>query len=619
MEKNLTPRMTLDHVIKERYPTFVDALRDLDDCLSMLFLFANLPSTETVPPKTIQLCQRLCLEFEHYLIRTNNLRKSFLSIKGIYYQATIQGQDILWLVPYKFVQRVTGDVDFRIMGTFVEFYTTLLGFVNYRLYTSIGLVYPPKFDAKSDEQGGELSAFTLEGRNQAAIAGNENTTQQDAAPKQISEKAQAVADKLLSAQLNEEPASSYATANENPTSSATAVPEAEDEETTADGLDKFTSVDPSTSDTLYQPTGLSASTASSLFADFTFFLSRETPRAPLEFLLRSFGCNRIAWDTVLGSGAYTSDESDRRITHQIVDRPNLPLPAVPEEDEEARQTAVANGRLRPGERVPGRVYIQPQWVWDSINAGRLLRTDLYAPGAALPPHLSPWVKARKGEYDPTKPLAEQEGEGEAVAAGAEDVSDEEMDDAEMAELEANAEEDEDEASSGEEIAGVRGDDEARSMEEDLLARGGKDVVSGEGMDIELANSDVEEEDSDDDDAGFDGFDEDVESESDDEDAAAAKQHQRELEAEARGNKADAGSTPGKALNGKTADAQKARKKIDKARKEKDEEVERQKMMMSRRKRKVFEKMTYSNNKKDAEAEKLRGKRRKIEKAAAKKA
>lgn len=618
MEKNLTPRMTLDHVIKERYPTFVDALRDLDDCLSMLFLFANLPSTETVPPKTIQLCQRLCLEFEHYLIRTNTLRKSFLSIKGIYYQATIQGQDILWLVPYKFVQRVTGDVDFRIMGTFVEFYTTLLGFVNYRLYTSIGLVYPPKFDAKSDEQGGELSAFTLEGRNQAAIAGNENTTQQDAAPKQISEKAQAVADKLLSSASNEEPASSYATANENPTSSATAVPE-EDEETTADGLDKFTSVDPSTSDTLYQPTGLSASTASTLFADFTFFLSRETPRAPLEFLLRSFGCNRIAWDTVLGSGAYTSDESDRRITHQIVDRPNLPLPAVPEEDEEARQKAVTNGRLRPGERVPGRVYIQPQWVWDSINAGRLLRTDLYAPGAALPPHLSPWVKARKGEYDPTKPLVEQEAEGEAIAAGADDISDEELDDTEMAELDANAEEDEDEASSGEEVAGVRGDKEAKKMEEELLARGGKDVVSGEGMDIELANSDAEEEDSDEDDAGFDGFDEDVESESDDDDAAAAKQHQRELEAEARGNKADAGATPGKALGGKKAEAEKARKKIDKVRKEKDEEVERQKMMMSRRKRKVFEKMTYSNNQKDAEAEKLRGKRRKIEKAAAKKA
>jgi len=42
-------KYTLDHVIRERYPTFIDALRDLDDCLSMLFLFANLPSTSAVP------------------------------------------------------------------------------------------------------------------------------------------------------------------------------------------------------------------------------------------------------------------------------------------------------------------------------------------------------------------------------------------------------------------------------------------------------------------------------------------------------------------------------------------------------------------------------------------
>jgi pescadillo protein len=136
-EKTGKTKYSLDHVIRERYPTFIDALRDLDDCLSMLFLFANLPSTSTVPAKMIARCEKLCLEFEHYLITSNSLRKSFLSIKGIYYQATIQGQDILWLVPYRFNQRVTGDVDFRIMGTFVEFYQTLLGFVNFRLYTSI--------------------------------------------------------------------------------------------------------------------------------------------------------------------------------------------------------------------------------------------------------------------------------------------------------------------------------------------------------------------------------------------------------------------------------------------------------------------------------------------------
>ena len=164
LEKNHAPKLTLDHVIKERYPTFIDALRDLDDALSLLFLFATLPSTTHVPAKTVALCQRVCHEFQHYLIVTNSLRKSFLSIKGIYYQATIQGQDIMWLVPYRFVQRVNGDVDYRIMATFVDFYTTLLGFVNFRLYSGIGLRYPPKFDTRSDENGAELSAFTLEGR-----------------------------------------------------------------------------------------------------------------------------------------------------------------------------------------------------------------------------------------------------------------------------------------------------------------------------------------------------------------------------------------------------------------------------------------------------------------------
>lgn len=32
------------------------------------------------------------------------------------------------------------------MATFLEFYTTLLGFVNYKLFTDQGLVYPPKLN-----------------------------------------------------------------------------------------------------------------------------------------------------------------------------------------------------------------------------------------------------------------------------------------------------------------------------------------------------------------------------------------------------------------------------------------------------------------------------------------
>jgi pescadillo protein len=76
--------------------------------------------------------------------------------------------------------------------------------------------------------------------------------------------------------------------------------------------------------------------------------------------------------------------------------------------------------------------------------------------------------------------------------------------------------------------------------------------------------------------------------------------------------ADAGASPAKAL--RKQEAEKAQKAISRKRKEAQEETDRQKMMMSRRKRKIFEKMQYSNAKKDAEAEKLRGKRRKIEKA-----
>ncbi|KAK2882424.1 mRNA-binding ribosome synthesis protein nop7 [Arthroderma sp. PD_2] len=579
LEKNIGPKITLDHLVKERYPTFTDALRDLDDALSLLFLFANLPSTATVPPKTISRCQRLCHEFQHYLIATNSLRKSFLSIKGIYYQATIQGQDILWLVPYRFVQQVAGDIDFRIMGTFVEFYTTLLGFVNFRLYTSIGLVYPPKFDARSDEQGAELAAFTLEGRKiddgHAAIESTANaddgTTENreaESASKEVQEKVNKI---LKNVKIDD-------------------TPEAPAEDTSAereDAIDTFEPTAPN-ADTLPQPQ-ISGNEAAALFAPLTVFISREAPRAPLEFLLRSFGCKRVGWDSVLGDGAFTHDELDPRITHQIVDRPPLaesslpPLPQNPQEGDESIP------RVRPGHRIPGRIYVQPQWVWDCVNDGKLLRPDIYAPGTILPPHLSPWVKPSNGEYDPRVSLADQETEGEAERAAEEE---EESDEEEAEEEGESAEADEDEEPA----------DEGESD---------KDSLNG-GMDI--ANSDDDEEDDSDAevDESFGGFDEelDVDEESDDEENAAQKQHQKELEAEALG--LQPGDEPEVSGKSKKKNQGAKSKKYAAEKKKEEEELERQKMMLSRKKRKLLDKMLYSNKKKDEEAEKLRRKRRKIE-------
>ena len=573
----------------------MDALRDLDDALSLLFLFANLPSTSTVPPKTIALCQRLCLEFEHYLIATHSLRKSFLSIKGIYYQATIQGQDILWLVPYKFVQRVTGDVDFRIMGTFVEFYTTLLGFVNFRLYTTIGLIYPPRFNAKSDEQGGELGAITLEGR------GIEESKEIESSKGHVRSDTNGGTEPR---EPNEEIQKQIAAIGEGPNAMQDATQDQEQyqatEQESNDAIDTFEPAGDD-ADVLAQPQ-TSGSEAGALFAPYTFFLSRETPRQPLEFIIRAFGCKRIGWDAVLGDGAFTNNEADPAITHQIVDRP--PAASLPEEKQvpESPSDPSPTTVVKPGHRVPGRTYIQPQWVWDCINQVKLLRPDLYGPGATLPPHLSPWVKPTKGAYNPSAPLADQEREGEAEEA---------------------------EALSGEEVAEAQEEDESHNAAENGVALSlpaaklpaAADPQDDHGMTIAGSESDSESSPAPDEASSFAGFSSAAESSPE---PTTMTQHQLDLEAEASGlnfssqvpKKANGQPVKGilKSSNsgGSGSKSNMAGSEARRKRREEEEELERRKMMMGRKKRKGLEKMLYSNRQKEGEAEALRAKRRKIE-------
>jgi len=236
-------------------------------------------------------------------------------------------------------------------------------------------------------------------------------------------------------------------------------------------------------------------------------------------------------------------------------------------------------KLKPGSRVPGRIYVQPQWIWDSVNDEELKRPDIYAPGTDLPPHLSPFVKKVRGQYDPSAPLNEQEREDEEmeVDSGVDDESDISEDDLAVQKPNVLTDDDIDATSMGMDLAGT--DDSDSSQAED-------DADSFGGF------SDAGEEEDD-----------------EDEITSAALQRQRELEAEMTGVVLEEKKTDPKA-----AAKAEARKKAAKQAKAEEEELERAKMMMSRKKRKIMEKMVYSNKKKDAEAELLRSKRRKLEKS-----
>ena len=59
-----------------------------------------------VQPHVVHNCKRLAVEFLHFVIESRSLRKVFLSIKGIYYQAEVNGQTLTWITPYQFSQRV---------------------------------------------------------------------------------------------------------------------------------------------------------------------------------------------------------------------------------------------------------------------------------------------------------------------------------------------------------------------------------------------------------------------------------------------------------------------------------------------------------------------------------
>jgi len=128
---------------------------------------------------------------------------------------------------------------------------------------------------------------------------------------------------------------------------------------------------------------------------FLYSTFPKNTKTPLVFMIRAFG-GQVSWESTSAVGA-TFDESDSSITHQICDRPR----------DSVKMTNV------------GRDYVQPQWVFDSVNHKKLLPVHKYFLGEVLPPHLSPFMKeeTRIGDYMPPEEkklrgLVQEEAENE---------------------------------------------------------------------------------------------------------------------------------------------------------------------------------------------------------------
>lgn len=147
----------------------------------MVHLFASLPSEGRIQPERTQLCLRLCREWQNLVVHTRTLRKVFVSVKGIYYQATVQGLPVTWVVPHKFSQSMPSDVDYRVMLTFMEFYEVLLQFVLHKLYHMQGLRYPPPLRTEMDQAGAHLSAIDMAAAKAKAKAGDNHGSDDSAA------------------------------------------------------------------------------------------------------------------------------------------------------------------------------------------------------------------------------------------------------------------------------------------------------------------------------------------------------------------------------------------------------------------------------------------------------
>jgi len=391
----LAPKYTLHHLVRERFPRFVDALSDLDDALALIYLFAALPSVGDIPSKVTLKAKSLASSWGAYCATTSSITKCFISVKGIYFEAVIHNCPIRWVIPHSFTQRLPDDVDFKIMLTFFEFYETLIEFVMFKLYNDIGIRYPlPVSSSDESSSSSILSAHlniltkllgTSKGAASAAVTealaatmaphlhvedvrSKKNITGRPT--KKLIDSVDEVLSKVLHQQDEEDHMDEEDQDEEDEGNISTPLKAAL--ESLAQDHDTVIGTGNQSQSLVLDEEAIKRKR---LFSGLTFFLSREIPKGYLELICLSFG-GKIGWE---GEDSPISIK-DPLITHHIVDRPAIP--------------AAYNSLPK------SREYIQPQWIVDCANFSFLLPCSRYFIGKNLPPHLSPWVNDDEEGYKP---------------------------------------------------------------------------------------------------------------------------------------------------------------------------------------------------------------------------
>ncbi|CAJ1016283.1 Pescadillo N-terminus/BRCA1 C Terminus (BRCT) domain/BRCT domain, a BRCA1 C-terminus domain containing protein, putative [Leishmania lindenbergi] len=298
------PRHSLVATIKERYPYFIDAIRDVDDAMSMIHMYAFL-SPEIKSESTIEIhhsltsglsekAKEMCHRWNRYIARAHVLTKGFISIKGYYYEAIIKGERVRWLCPHEYAHRFPPGIQQYVMLSFLEFYLEMMKFVLFKLESDLARDEADRLAIEDEE--GLTRANAEDFASGAALAVLDvGANQAQAKVKEAESKRSLMEEELLKVR--------------------------------------------------------------ELFRGLTFYISREVPAKHFALIINACG-GRVATDYVASN-----------ITHVVVDRPALP----------------------PGWQQHDQLeYVQPQYIFDCLNARQMLPVTGYRIGEDLPPHVSPF-------------------------------------------------------------------------------------------------------------------------------------------------------------------------------------------------------------------------------------